>query len=358
MIGKKTVLASLVIVIVSVICYANKHHILLSLLPKAMTSIMATDRIADLGDGLHLAICGAGGPMPSNTRSGPCIAVIANEKIFIVDAGTDGVRNLGRMQLNTGAVDAVFLTHFHSDHIDGLGELAMIRWVAGTHTSPLPIYGPPGVTTVVDGFNQAYSQDALHRYDHHGNSIANLDGAGMVARTYPVPRQGKKDLIYNKNGLVVEMFSVEHKPISPAVGYLFTFKGRSLLISGDTTKNKNIETFADNIDLLVHEALSPRLLTMMSESAKKAGNPSNSKIFYDVLDYHTSPVEAAEIARDAEVGHLIYYHVVPPLDVPGLESLWLMGVDEIFSDYTLSQDGTLFSLPPNSDEIIEVQSRL
>ena len=108
MIGKKTVLASLVIVIVSVISYANKHHILLSLLPKAMTSIMATDRIADLGDGLHLAICGAGGPMPSNTRSGPCIAVIANEKIFIVDAGTDGVRNLGRMQLNTGAVDAVF----------------------------------------------------------------------------------------------------------------------------------------------------------------------------------------------------------------------------------------------------------
>jgi len=77
-----------------------------------------------------------------------------------------------------------------------------------------------------------------------------------------------------------------------------------------------------------------------------------------VLDYHTSPVEAAEIARDAEVGHLLYYHVVPPIDIPGLEAVWLDGVDDIFKKYTLGLDGTLFTLPSNSQKIIKVKSRL
>ena len=154
------------------------------------------------------------------------------------------------------------------------------------------------------------------------------------------------------------MFSVNHEPIHPAVGYLFTYKGRTALISGDTTKNENVELFSKNIDLLIHEALSPELLTIMSDSADLAGNASGSKIFYDVLDYHASPVEVAEIARDAKAKHLLYYHIVPPLDIPGLKTIWLMGVDEIFTHYTVGEDGTLFSLPENSKEIIEVGSIL
>jgi ribonuclease Z len=98
------------------------------------------------------------------------------------------------------------------------------------------------------------------------------------------------------------------------------------------------------------------MLETMSNSAKIAGNMGASKIFFDVLDYHASPIDAAEVARDSNVGHLLYYHIVPPLDVPGLDSIWLDGVDEIFSEYTLGEDGTLFTLPPNSKEIIKVSS--
>ena len=144
----------------AVLGYLNRAGIILQLLPNAVTNVMESDKISDLGDGMHIVLCGAGGPMPSSTRSGPCVAVIANEKMFVVDAGAGGARNLGRMRLNTGSIDGVFLTHFHSDHIDGLGELAMMRWVTGTHTQPLPIFGPKGVASVVDGFNLAYEQDA------------------------------------------------------------------------------------------------------------------------------------------------------------------------------------------------------
>jgi ribonuclease Z len=83
-----------------------------------------------------------------------------------------------------------------------------------------------------------------------------------------------------------------------------------------------------------------------------------AKIFLDVPDYHASPVEAAETARDANVGHLLYYHVVPPLDQPGAEAAWLEGVDEHFKQYTLGQDGTSVSLPANSTDILVDNSGL
>ena len=342
----------------AVLGYLNRAGIILQLLPNAVTNVMGSDKISDLGDGMHIVLCGAGGPMPSSTRSGPCVAVIANQKMFIVDAGAGSARNLGRMRLDTGSIDGVFLTHFHSDHIDGLGQLAMMRWVTGTHTQPLPVFGPTGVTSVVEGFNLAYGKDAIYRNAHHGDSVAALTGKGMSPVSFEVPKNGTKLTVYEKDGLKVEMFSVNHEPIHPAVGYLFTYKGRTALISGDTTKNENVELFSKNIDLLIHEALSPELLTIMSESADLAGNASGSKIFYDVLDYHASPVEVAEIARDAKAKHLLYYHIVPPLDIPGLKTIWLMGVDEIFTNYTVGEDGTLFSLPENSKEIIEVGSIL
>jgi len=117
-------------------------------------------------------------------------------------------------------------------------------------------------------------------------------------------------------------------------------------------KLANIEKFATGVDLLVHEALAPNLVMMMHDAAKKNGNQIIAKITIDILDYHASPVDAAETARDAGVGHLLYYHIVPPLIIPGQKTLYLDGAEDIFPDYTIGQDGVSFSLPAGSDEII------
>jgi len=146
--------------------------------------------------------------------------------------------------------------------------------------------------------------------------------------------------------------------VEPAVGYRFSYKGRSVLITGDTVKLANIEKFAEGVDILVHEALSPRLVNMMHEAARKNGNQIMAKITHDILDYHASPVEAAETARDAGVGHLLYYHIVPPLIFPGQDLLYLDGAQDIFPDYTLGEDGVLFSLPAGSSEILKVSDGL
>ncbi len=355
---KKLLSTVVVIALLGMLVYSQRAVIAERVMTKGLESRLGTNIMDDFDDGLHLVLCGAGGPMPAPKASGPCVVVVAGTRLFVVDAGTDGVRNMGRMGFSTGDIEAVFLTHFHSDHIDGLGEMSTLRWISAANTQPLPVYGPKGVRKVVRGFNTAYDLDTGYRHAHHGDTVAPVSGAGMKAKPFPLPKMGELETLIDEGELKIEALAVGHFPIKPAVGYRFTYKGRSLLITGDTVKLPNIEKFAQGVDLLVHEALAPNLLIMMHEAANKTGNQVMAKITHDVLDYHTSPVEAAETARDAEVGHLLYYHIVPPLIFPGQETLFLNGAEDIFSDYTVGVDGTAFSLPAGSQEIIETSLRL
>jgi len=180
----------------------------------------------------------------------------------------------------------------------------------------------------------------------------------MVAREFALPSEGELTTVYNEDGLHIQMLAVDHEPVSPAAAYLFSYEGRTILISGDTAKSANLQHFAKGVDILLHEALSPTLVGIMHDSAVKTGNATMAKITDDILNYHASPVEAAEIARDAGVGELVYYHIVPPLVLPGTEAVWLEGVNDVFENYTMSQDGTAFTLPPHSKEIIQTAEKM
>jgi ribonuclease Z len=116
-----------------------------------------------------------------------------------------------------------------------------------------------------------------------------------------------------------------------------------------------VTTAGTSVDLVVHEALSRELVGVMHEAAVAAGRQSLAKITDDILDYHASPVEAAEIAEAAGAGHLLFYHVVPPLPLPGMASVFLDGVSGAFSGgVTLGRDGTQISLPAGSRDIVVV----
>ncbi len=356
---KKIGLIMLVLVaLLATLLITQRHALLSTLFSKGLESRIGADIRTKLADGLHLALCGAGGPMPAPNASGSCVAVIAGERLFVVDAGTDGLRNLGRMGIPAGDIEAVFLTHFHSDHIDGLGEMATIRWVAAGNQQPLPVYGPKGVTTVVEGFNTVYSMDAVYRNAHHGDTVAPPSGHGMRAVEFAMPESEQLTTLLDDGDLKIEVLAVGHAPVEPAVGYRFSYKGRTLLISGDTVAADSVRQAARGVDLLVHEALAPNLVNMMREAALKAEDTRLAKIMFDILDYHASPSEAAQIAKDAEVGHLLYYHIVPPLVFPGQSELFLDGAEDIFPDYTIGQDGVMFSLPVDSSAINKIRSGL
>lgn len=355
---KKLLVAIILVGIVATPIYLLRGKIAPVVFKRAAVTAMLADSIAELGDGLHLVLCGAGGPLPDPNRSGPCVAVIAGGSLYIVDAGTGGARNLGRLRYNLGKIEAVLLTHFHSDHIDGLGELATLRWVQGNHTTPLPVYGPPGIEKVVSGFNAAYALDAVYRNTHHGDSVTPLSGHGMLPRSFEVPPPRESRKVLDKNGVTVETFVVDHTPVRPAVGYVFRYKDRSIVISGDTSRSDSLEAVALKADLLVHEALSPALVGIMNNAASMTNNKGLEKITVDILDYHATPVEAAGSARVAKVRHLLFYHVVPALPLPGLEAAWLEGVEEEFPNFTLGRDGTTISLPAGSREVLVVRRGL
>lgn len=332
--------------------WSCRAPIALRVMERGLARTMAADPIGALPDGLHVLLCGAGGPLPDPVRSGPCVAVVAGETMVVVDAGTGGARNLQRLGFVPGRAAALFLTHFHSDHIDGLGELALLRWTGGGHAEPLPVHGPAGVEEVVAGFMQAYRQDVGYRVAHHGEATVRPSGAGVRAVPFAVPAVGEAPIVFAQGELEVRAFVVDHAPVEPAVGYRFDYRGRSLVVSGDTAKSANLEARAQGVDLLVHEALSPELVARMNAAATAAGRTNLAKITADIPDYHTSPVEAGEVAAAAGVRHLLFYHVVPPLPVPGLDVVFLDGVSDAYDGgITLGRDGSFVSLPAGSDAI-------
>jgi ribonuclease Z len=140
--------------------------------------------------------------------------------------------------------------------------------------------------------------------------------------------------------------------------FRYTEEGRSLLIIGDTAKSANVQKFAEGVDLLVHEALATNLVEMVEKAAEKTGNSSDAKMMHDIRDYPTSPLEAAETARNAGIEHLRYYHTVPPLVFFGQKMLFLNGAEYVFPDYTIGQDGVAFSPRAYSDEIIRTSEGL
>jgi ribonuclease Z len=169
-------------------------------------------------DGLYAGLAGTGGPFPDLSRAGPCVAVMAGGHLYIVDAGDGSARNLSLMGFQLGKADAVLLTHFHSDHIADLGEIMLQRWIGWSNDKPLDVIGPPGVETVVEGFNLAYKLDDGYRVAHHGEKTVPPSGAGGIARPFNLSSEDDAStIIIDNDGVTITAFRVNHDPASPAV---------------------------------------------------------------------------------------------------------------------------------------------
>lgn len=330
-----------------------KKNIGLGLAERAIERQMQRDLLSELPDGLHVGFCGTGSPFPDPSRAGPCVAVIAGTRIFVVDSGSGSTGNLAFMGVPVGEVEAVFLSHYHSDHIADLGELMMQRWIAGANSSPLYVFGPPGVEEVVGGFNAAYRLDQTYRTAHHGPIVAPSTGAGGVALTVELgSAENASVAVVDEGDLKITMFKVDHDPVSPAVGYRFDYKDRSVVISGDTSYSASVIEHAEGADILVHDGLQQSLVTLINEAASANGREVIETIAADILDYHATPEQAAEAAELAGVRHLVFYHMVPPLPSKFLHAAYLGAAPGNFSgDITISEDGMIFSLPANGDRI-------
>ena len=347
--GLRTSAGSIVLLLTALGCQGT----VLNMMGRQVEERIAFDLPKSLPDGLHVLVCGAGGPMPDAKRSSACLAVIAGDTVFLVDVGDSAATHLALEGLQPNRVERVFLTHFHSDHIDGIGQLATLRWVGSNWDAPLPLHGPDGVAEIASGFNLAYRRDQTYRTAHHGVEIAPPSAAGLSAVAFTPPKKGERPVVFERGDLRVMAFAVDHSPVWPAVGYRIEYKDRAIAISGDTARSENLVEASRGVDVLFHEALSPVLVGVIHDSAARAGNPKLAKIANDILDYHASPVEAAQSAAEAGARALVIYHIVPPLPIAPLESIFEAGMSDAYDGpIEIAVNGTFVSLPAGSDEIL------
>ena len=323
----------------------NSHTVQDRILNIGLKNILSgTEPFLDREDTLKVVVCGSRSPLPSPGRAEACILVEAGDDIYIFDLGNGSMDNLVQYQVPWPNVKAILITHMHSDHIADLPDAHLQSWVQGRN-APLMVYGPEGINLVTKGFELAYLADYQYRNEHHGDDMLPMSVAGYNA----IQIRDNKLIPNNTPGLEILPFVVDHYPVNSAFGFKISYKGRTVVISGDTIHDGSVQKYSKDVDLLVHSAIS---IDIVERMRKLAPIPQMDKILLDIQDYHTSIKEAGEIARDANVKHLLIYHSIPTPRNTVMERVFFRPIEGIYEDYTLSDDGTRVVMPVGNNEIV------
>lgn len=287
---------------------------------------------------ITVVTCGTGAPLPSD-RAQSCLAVFANGKFLLFDAGDRAQDSMEELNLPVTDLDAVFLTHFHSDHIADLGEVISRSWILGREQG-LTVYGGPGVEQIVSAFNVVYAADEAYRIAHHGQDI--FPGV-LPAAAEPIVDAGTQGrVVYESDGVRVLAYSVDHSPIGAALGYRVEYAGKVVAISGDTIDTAGLRALSANADVLVSEVMNKSFVGDAECALGRLDQSRLEKIFRDIRSYHIDVTELAQLANDADVGTLVMTHLVPTIDNPAqLDLVFRQPASAIYSgELVIAEDGT------------------
>jgi ribonuclease Z len=252
----------------------------------------------------RITLLGTGNPRPAADRFGPSSLVEAGRHRVLVDAGRGATIRLlqaGGRELLSG-IDLVLLTHLHSDHTVGLPDVWLTGWLFGRER-PLPVYGPPGTEAMARHLERAYQFDVANRRDE-GEKLP-AAGAELPATDVSIQPQGAgARVVFDRDGLRILAFPVDHGPDTPAYGYRFEYAGRTAVFSGDCRPTPGLIVQAHRADVLVHEVVSPALerrRALVTDRAAVEG----------IIARHTTPEEAGRIFALARPRLAVYTHIVP-----------------------------------------------
>ena len=238
-----------------------------------------------------VTLLGTGTPIPDPARFGPSTLVEAGNKKLLFDAGRGVPIRVRQLGFREGKIDVVFLTHYHSDHTAGIPDIWLTGWLGNSRQEPFRLIGPVGAKSLMANLESAYALDIKIRLEDE-----KLPPGGIATVVEEFEKDG---VVYDKDGVKVIAFTVDHgAAIKPAVGYRIEYKGRAVVISGDTRYDQNVIKYGTGVDLLIHEVcvVRPELLS----------NPYIKR----VVDHHTAPREAGQVFSLAKPKLAVYSHLV------------------------------------------------
>ena len=243
----------------------------------------------------------AGGPVIRPDRVGIGTLVIAGDQALLFDVGRGVPTALRAGPVATGNVTAIFLTHLHSDHVVALPELYLFPWASQGRRTPFRVLGPVGTVAMMEHLQAAFSYDIHVRRDVDEH----FPGEGIAVDATDI----RPGVVHDANGVKVTAFLVDHAPIEPAYGFRVDYRGRSVVLSGDTRPSPNLAEFATGADLLIHE------VGRWKDDPALAGDPdapmSNALTrgqMRVIAAHHTDPVEAGRIFAKARPKLAVFSH--------------------------------------------------
>jgi ribonuclease Z len=262
-----------------------------------------------MGPGFRVTLLGTGTPIPIPERFGPSTLIEAGDQTILIDAGRGATIRMFQLGIPIGRIDALLLTHFHSDHTVGIPDVWLTGWLSshfGARKGPFNVIGPTGTEVLMQHLEQAYCRDIEIRMADE--KFARED----IAIT--VKEFSQDGIVYERRDLRVTAFTVDHgDAIKPACGYRIDYQGRVAVVSGDTRYNENVVRYAEGCDLLIHEVAMAR--------PELLGEPHIQRI----VNHHTSPQEAGSVFARARPKLAAFTHLVmlasETVDPPSVEEL-------------------------------------
>jgi ribonuclease Z len=215
------------------------------------------------------------------------------------DAGRATVLRLIEAGVTPRDLSALFITHYHSDHVVDLVDVVLTRWVEQNvkKTGPLRIVVPEGhAARFVGRMMDPYDDDLHIRQEHTGAENLKIDIAPFTPQPIPTEVWRSED-----GAVVVEAVLVHHEPVEGAVAYRITTPDGSVVISGDTRVCDEVFSMAAESDLLIHEACRTQALAKFSKGTA----------FENIFDYHSDSIVLGEFAQKYNIKHLMLTHLIP-----------------------------------------------
>ena len=258
---------------------------------------------------MELVMTGTGSPLPSPDRAGPSQFVQVGGRSFLIDCGRGCLMRLAGAATGPAAIERLLLTHLHSDHVTDVNDLITTRWITGFPAAPLPVVGPVGTASFIDDTLTMLGPDIGWRITHHDD----LEAPPEVPVT-----ETAGGLVFEDAEIRILAAPTDHRPVHPTIGYRIEAEGASVVLGGDTVPCPALDELCVGADVYVQTVIRDDLISQVPVARLN-----------DVIDYHSTVVDAAQTAARAGVGTLVLNHCVPT-PMPGTEAEWIAIAAEHF----------------------------